>query len=438
MMHALLKLQNPDGLWRTSLLDPQDPKGESSGTAFFIYSMAWGINRGLLPAETFKPAVMKGYRALANNIQPSGMMGFIQKIGEAPDNLETGADSTEVYGSGAFLLAGSEIIRLLDPSKRRTDLATFKNVKLPPVFMPATPRTFARFVPERSDDFAWENDLVAFRTYGPALRPGPENSGIDCWFKRVPYPIIDKWYIEDRLKLPYGKINKPYHDDQGEGCDVYKVGDTRGCGGISVWADGKLHNSDTFIAHRVIENTPERVAFELDYASDLDGKLLRETKRVTLIMGQRLFQSDSRFTLDGKPAAKLEVAIGLAPQVPGTEPVFSPKTGTIMLWEKLDGYGLGTGLVINPARVVKMLSHTDASGHTQALCLARTDATGAIRWFSGFGWEGQGEITSSEKWISYLKTFATKFGKTPYASPDFPVHTLPAPAEIPPPAPKSE
>ena len=50
MMHALLKLQNPDGLWRTSLLDPQDPKGESSGSAFFVYAMAWGINRGLLPA----------------------------------------------------------------------------------------------------------------------------------------------------------------------------------------------------------------------------------------------------------------------------------------------------------------------------------------------------------------------------------------------------
>ena len=234
--------------------------------------------------------------------------------------------------------------------------------------MPATPRAFARFVPERSDDFAWENDLVAFRTYGPALRPGPENSGIDCWFKRVPYPIIDKWYIEDRLKLPYGKVTKPYHDDQGEGYDVYKVGDTRGCGGISVWADGQLHNSDTFIAHRVIENTPERVAFELDYASDLNGKILRETKRITLIMGQRLFQCDSRFTLDGKPAAKLEVAIGLAPQVKDSKPVFSPKTGAMMIWEKFDGYGLGTGVVIDPARVVKMTHpHRRRRSHPGAL-----------------------------------------------------------------------
>jgi unsaturated rhamnogalacturonyl hydrolase len=434
MMHALLKLQHRDGLWRTSLLDPQDPKGESSGSSFFVQAMAWGINRGLLPAEKFRPAVMDGYQALAKNIQPTGMLGFVQKIGEAPDNMATTAESTEVYGSGAFLLAGSEIVRLLDPSKRRTDLVSFDGVKLPERFMPATPRTHARFVPERSDDFAWENDLVAFRTYGPALRPGPENSGIDCWFKRVPYPIIDKWYMEDLNKVPYGKINKSYHKDQGEGLDVYKVGDTRGCGGISVWADGKLHNSDTFIAQRVISSTPERTVFELDYASDLGGKVLRETKRITLIMGQRLFQSDSRFTVDGQPA-ELNVAIGLLPQVKGTAPVFSPATGTMQLWENLEGLGLGTGIVIDPQRVVKMQSHTDAAGQTQALCLARTDASGHIRWFSGFGWEGQGEITTQEKWTGYLKSFAAKFTKTPFAdhSTDaaFKTHTAEVPAESP-------
>ncbi len=432
MMAALLKLQNADGLWRTSLLDPQDPQGESSGTAFFVYGMAWGINRGLLPAESFRPAVMKGYAALANHIQPSGMMGFVQKIGDSPDKQDTKAESTEVYGSGAFLLAGSEIVRLLDPSKRRTDLASFKGVKLPDHFAPAVPRTFARFVPERSDDFAWENDLVAFRTYGPALRPGAENSGIDCWFKRVPYPVIDKWYLEDRLKLPYGKVNKPYHDDQGEGYDAYHVGDSRGCGGISAWADGALHNSETFIAHRIISSTPERTVFELDYASDFKGKILRETKRITLILGERLFQADSRFTLDGKPAVDFDVAIGLSPQVKGSTPVESPKTGALMFWEKFDGYGLGTAILIDPARVLKMVPYTDAAGQTQALCLAKTDENGGVRWFAGFGWEGQGEITTREQWTAYLKEFAGKYLKKPYADyssdGNFKVHTLDIPA----------
>lgn len=433
MIYALLKLQNPDGLWRSSLLDPQDPMGESSGSSFFVDAMAWGINRGLLPAETFRPAVMKGYQALAKNIQPSGMLGFVQKIGDSPDKQDTTAESTEVYGSGAFLLAGAEIIRLLDPTKRSTDVASFKGVTLPESFLPATPRTFARFVPERSDDFAWENDLVAFRTYGPALRPGPENSGIDCWFKRVPYPVIDKWYMEDRLKLPYGKVNKPYHDDQGEGLDVYKVGDTRGCGGISAWADGKIYNSDTFIAQRVIENTPEKVVFELDYASDFKGKPLRETKRITLIMGERLFQCDSRFTLDGKPAANLEVAIGLCFQGDHDKAAISASPDSMMLWETLDGLGLGTGIVIDPSYVAEMKSKI--ADQTQALCLARTDDQGGIRWFAGFGWEGQGDITTAPKWAEYLKGFAAKYLKAPYAdySKDetFKVHTLEVPAAIP-------
>ena len=79
------------------------------------------------------------------------------------------------------------------------------------------------------------------------------------------------------------------------------------------------------------------MSFELDYPSDLNGKVLRETKRITLIMGQRLFQSDSRFTLDGKPAANLDVAIGLSPQAKDPRFVFSPRKGTMMLFENLDG-----------------------------------------------------------------------------------------------------
>lgn len=425
MMYAILKLQNPDGLWRSSLLDPDGPDGESSGSSFFVYAMAWGLNRGLLPAEKFQSAVDKGYQALAKNIQADGMLGFVQKIGDSPSPAD--ATSTEVYGSGAFILAGSEIVRSLDPSKRRPELAKFDGVKLPEQFLPATPRAFCRFVPERSDDFAWENDKVAFRTYGPKLRPGAENSGIDCWFKRVSYPIIDKWYLEDRLKLPMGKVNKPYHQDEGDGYDIYHVGDSRGCGGISAWADGQLYNSDTFVAQRVIENTPERVSFELNYASDFKGKVLRETKHITLIMGEHMYQCDSRFTLDGQPATGLEIAIGLSPQVEGTKSTNSPDAGIMQLWETFDNLGLGTGIVIDPARVAKMQPYTDAANHTQALCLAKTDDKGLIRWFAGFGWEGQGDITTAPQWSAYLKAFATKYLKTPYATPDFPVHTLPVP-----------
>jgi rhamnogalacturonyl hydrolase YesR len=425
MMRALLKLQNADGLWRTSLLDPEDPVGESSGSAFFTYALAWGVNRGLLKGDEFREAALRGWSALANNIQPSGMLGFVQRIDDRPN--AAGAENTEVYGSGALLLAGAEIIRHLDPSKRRKDVAGFEGVVLPEGFMPATPRVRARFVPERSDDFAWENDLIAFRTYGPALRQGTEDSGFDAWFKRVPYPVMDKWYIEDRIRLPYGNVNKSYHEDQGEGYDAYKVGDSRGCGAISLWHNGKLHNSNTFIAHRIIDQSPERAAFELDYASEIDGRILRETKRITIVMGKRLFQCDSRFTLDGKPAT-FEVGIGLMPQSPGTTPDLIKDQGVFSLWETFDGYGLGTAIVVDPARVVKTLKPKDPDTGGQALCIAKTDENGHIRWFAGFGWAGQGTITSKELWHQYLEGFSKVHLKEPIAEPSFEVHPSPVPA----------
>ncbi len=91
---------------------------------------------------------------------------------------------------------------------------------------------YARFVPERIDDFAWENDRVAFRVYGPACREVLVSSGIDVWAKRVRYPIIDKWYSRDA---------DSYHKDSGEGLDFFTVGKSLGCGGSAVYEDGQLH-----------------------------------------------------------------------------------------------------------------------------------------------------------------------------------------------------
>ncbi|MCP5535757.1 MAG: glycoside hydrolase family 88 protein [Akkermansiaceae bacterium] len=437
MMYALLKLQHADGLWRTSLLDPQAAVGESSGSSFFVYGMAWGLNRGLLPADKFRPAVDKGWTALCGNIQPTGMLGYVQEIGDQPG--ASGPESTEVYGSGAFLLAGSEIIRMVDPTKRRKNLADFTGVKLPAHYAPEPPRVVVRHVPERADDFAWENDLIAFRTYGPALRDGAEDSGFDAWLKRVPYPVIDKWYIEDTTPLLHTKKGKSYHQDQGEGYDGYKVGNTRGCGGISVWDNGKLHNSNTYVGYKIISHTMDRAIFDLYYASTFHGKQLRETKRITLVMGQRLFQSESRFTIDGIPA-QLDVAIGLKHQATGTQALSSLKTGVLSIWEKLDGLGFGQAVVIDPAAVEKMIRHTDAEGQEQSLCLARTDESGYIRWFSGYGWEGQGEITSDTLWQDYLGAFAASFTQKPFSDhhQSLKVHTLSPPVDPMAPAPVDE
>lgn len=112
MAERMLTLQQEDGLWRASLLDPAAyPGGEVSGSGFFCYALAWGINNKLLDKKTYLPAVKKTWVALNHCVNEEGRVGWVQPIGADPRKNFT-AESWEVYGTGAFLLAGSEVIRL--------------------------------------------------------------------------------------------------------------------------------------------------------------------------------------------------------------------------------------------------------------------------------------------------------------------------------------
>lgn len=112
MAERILSLQQTDGLWRASLLDPDSyPGGEVSGSGFFCYSFAWGVNNGLLDSKRFKPAVKKCWEALNYCVNEEGRVGWVQPIGADP-RKNFNEDSWEVYGTGAFLLAGSEVIKL--------------------------------------------------------------------------------------------------------------------------------------------------------------------------------------------------------------------------------------------------------------------------------------------------------------------------------------
>jgi len=111
MAEKVAALQGADGYWRSSLLDPASlPNPEASGTGFFTYSLAWGINKGLLDRAVYEPHVRRGWTAMVKAVQPDGMLGWVQRIGDKPG--ATSQDTTEVYGVGALLLAGSEVFRL--------------------------------------------------------------------------------------------------------------------------------------------------------------------------------------------------------------------------------------------------------------------------------------------------------------------------------------
>ncbi|MES3025680.1 MAG: glycoside hydrolase family 88 protein [Pseudomonadota bacterium] len=112
MAARLVSLQQPDGSWHSSLLDPDSyPVKETSGTGFYTYAILWGLNNGLLDEKTYWPAAAKGWTVLSESVRSDGMLGFVQPVGAAPARVN--ADSTETYGPGAFLLAGSEMNKYL-------------------------------------------------------------------------------------------------------------------------------------------------------------------------------------------------------------------------------------------------------------------------------------------------------------------------------------
>jgi unsaturated rhamnogalacturonyl hydrolase len=119
MAASVLKLQGSDGLWRPGLLDAGAyPYPEISGSAFFVYAMAWGIDHGLLDAKVYRPAVERGWAGLVSHIYADGRLGSIQPIGAAPGAYTPGA--SYVFGTGAFLLAGSEVNKLSSERGHKT------------------------------------------------------------------------------------------------------------------------------------------------------------------------------------------------------------------------------------------------------------------------------------------------------------------------------
>lgn len=112
MMTALKHTQDKNGYWHASLLDTVAyPHPETSASAFITYAMAWGINHGILPKNQYLDTTVKAWKALVQMIRKDGMLMWVQPIGAEPQNVT--ADMTDTYGTGAFLMAGCEIYKMV-------------------------------------------------------------------------------------------------------------------------------------------------------------------------------------------------------------------------------------------------------------------------------------------------------------------------------------
>ncbi len=282
--------------------------------------------------------------------------------------------------------------------------ATFTVERLDTVAPVFPAKVFARQVPERLDDFAWENDRLAHRTYGPALGAQPSagvvkevlvTSGLDLWTKRVDYPIVDRWY---------NKGHDHYHKDQGEGMDMFNVGPSRGCGGVGIWDGKQLHVSRNYLTARVIANGPIRAIFELTYDTwAANGIYVSEVKRFTVDAGHNLDRIESTFTASGN-TKELIVGIGLnkTPTDRGQEPVITvvpvARQGSLTQWiEQKSNGALGTAII-----AASDAFQTFAEDDRNHLILAKATPGKPLSYFAGAGWDRSGQFKDRVEWEAYV------------------------------------
>jgi hypothetical protein len=257
-------------------------------------------------------------------------------------------------------------------------------------------RVYARFVRERQDDFAWENDRVAFRIYGQALETFAKepltSSAVDAWSKRTRRLVLNDWYLVD-----------DYHRDHGEGGDFYSAGRTRGCGGSGLVVDGALAVSKNFRSSRVLASGPLRVVFEVSYPEwERAGLKVTEVKRVTLDAGSHFNRFESFYTTDGDVtwAAGIRLAKGVVPRI-------DRDLGIVRTWEHLTNYGdngwLGCGLVVAPAAIMDV---REEAGNQ--LVVARTAKGQSATWYAGSGWDRSGEFHDVASWDRHLDSFVAR------------------------------
>ena len=260
--------------------------------------------------------------------------------------------------------------------------------------------TYSRFVPERTDDYAWENDKVAFRTYGPdaQLRTeqkrenGTLSSGIDIWLKRTPYSIINKWYK--------GYLTDPsfYHKDRGEGYDPYHVGASRGTGGTGIWEKDSLQVSKNFTGYTTIATGPLRTVFELTYAP-YSSYGVTETKRISLDLGSNF----SKFEVSYHSKKALpNFALGISLHEYQGKAALLENEGIVAHHEEIDDTYVGEGLVMAPSIITKAFVH-NTKAKDQGNLIVLTKPTGKTTYYAGFAWEKGGQATNSNDWDALLK-----------------------------------
>jgi hypothetical protein len=262
-----------------------------------------------------------------------------------------------------------------------------------PTAAPVIAQVFGREAPERKDDFAWENEFVTYRIYGPALEAtGEITSGIDVWSKRVPNLVIDSFYKRD-------KEGFSYHEDDGrQGLDSYYVGPTRGCGGTAVFSGNKLIVSKNYTSLHKLGDGPIRFAFEVTYAPwNADGTSVVETKRIVLDAGTYLNQITSTYSFQGLETLNLVAGLAVHEGATATFPVANEIAAVWDTPQKASAGRIATGMIAEPDQQATTL---EVAGHALLEFTRRSGKP--FTYYAGSGWS-KGSMPTAGAWEDYLK-----------------------------------
>jgi len=279
------------------------------------------------------------------------------------------------------------LLQVAVPASGSVALTVKKSV---PAAVPA--RTYARYVPERFDDFAWENDRVAFRMYGKGLEGRPDDAhGLDIWSKRTSRLVVDKWYAAG-----------DYHRDHGEGLDYYSVGMTLGAGDIAPFADDTVVFSKHYRTYEILDNGPLRTTFRLSYDPwQVGGRMVSVVKQFTLDAGSQLNRVEVTYSFDED--GKLPIVIGIARRNNnGGLLLQEGQQGIFGYWEpEIGDHGItGVGAVVGG-------KHFSGFGELSNQYLAFTEVSSGepFTYYVGGAWNKAGKYTSADAWFDYLRTF---------------------------------
>jgi hypothetical protein len=287
---------------------------------------------------------------------------------------------------------GSSIVNLL----LQVDFTALGTVKISIVSGKRSPmpiKTFGRYVPERKDDFAWENDKIAFRMYGKELEKTPKEMayGTDVWVKST-----DRMVINERYKR--GK----YHENMGDGMDYYHVGLTLGAGNIAPYLNDTIWYDGTYASWKILDSGPLRTTFQLSYNEWTAGSLkLKATKTITLDAGSNFNRVEVKYT--GQGGTELPVVFGIVKREDQGVMVLDEQRSVMAYWEPLHGADGITGVATFTSTPVTKMNVRPQ----QLLTHAKVPTAGFV-YYNGACWNMAGEFTDAAAWFNHVQMSRSK------------------------------